>query len=424
MKSYLLLLLLLLPGIARAQQQVTITQCYQWAEENYPQIRQYGLIDQAEKYNLSNAGKSWLPQLNVTAKATYQSDVTSLPIDVSQFPGDLSIPVLSKEQYQVAAELTQTIWDGGAVSSGRTLTKAEAEANRKQLQSDLYALRERVNQLYFGCLLQKDLLLQNRLLQKELQVNLDRVQAMITNGVANESDRELLKVELLNVRQRETEIETSCLAYMRMLSYFTGQKGLEQSELMRPELPSTRLSGVINRPELEALQAQSLYVESQNKVITAGLMPRLGAFVQAGYGRPGLNMLEDKFNPFYVAGIRMSWNLGRLYTIRNDRRKVDVARHKIDVSRETFLFNTQIQLINQSEETQKWARLAESDVEIIRLRASVKQAAEAKLENGVIAVSDLIREINAEDLARQSGAIHQTQYLMSIYQLMHITNNE
>lgn len=424
MKSYLFLFLLLLPGMIGAQQRVTLTQCYEWAEANYPQIRQYGLIDQAEKYNLSNAGKSWLPQLNVTAKASYQSDVTSLPIDLSQLPVDLSIPTLSKDQYKVAAELTQTIWDGGAVSSGRALTKAEAEANRKQLQSDLYTLRERVNQLYFGYLLQKDLLLQNRLLQKELQVNLDRVQAMITNGVANESDKDLLEVELLNVRQRETEIETSCLAYMRMLSYFTGQKELGQSELAKPELPAVRVSDVINRPELAALQAQSLYVESQNKAITAGLMPRFGAFVQAGYGRPGLNMLEDEFNPFYVAGIQMSWNLGRLYTIKNDRRKVDVARRKIDVSKETFLFNTQMQLINQNEEIRKLAQLAESDSEIIRLRTNVKQAAEVKLENGVIAVSDLIREINAEDMARQAAAIHQTQHLMAIYQLMYITNNE
>lgn len=424
MKAYLFLLILFLPVVGGAQQRVTLAQCYQWAGDNYPQIRQYGLIDQAENYNLSNAGKSWLPQLSLTAKATYQSAVTKLPIDLSKLSADLSMPSLSKDQYQVAAELTQTIWDGGAISSGRLLTKAEAEANRKQLQSELYVLKERVNQLYFGALLNDDLLLQNRLLQKELQINLDRIQAMIANGVANESDKDLLQVELLNARQRETEIKTSRIAYMRMLSYFTGQNDLEQSELMKPELPIARLSGVINRPELAAFQAQSSYVESQNKAITAGLMPRFGAFVQAGYGRPGLNMLEDEFNPFYIAGIRMNWNLGHLYTIKNDRRKVEVARRKIDVSRETFLFNTQMQLINQNEEIQKLARLSESDGEIIRLRTNVKQAAEVKLENGVIAVSDLIREINAEDMARQAAVIHQTQHLMAVYQLMYITNNE
>lgn len=153
-------------------------------------------------------------------------------------------------------------------------------------------------------------------------------------------------------------------------------------------------------------------------------MPRFGAFVQAGYGRPGLNMLEDEFNPFYIAGLRMNWNLGHLYTIKNDRRKVDVARRKIDLNKETFLFNTQMQLINQNEEIQKIKQLMRSDDEIIRLRTNVKKAAETKLENGVISVSDLVREINAEDLARQTAAIHQTQHLMAIYQLMYLTNNE
>ncbi|MDD2438306.1 MAG: TolC family protein, partial [Massilibacteroides sp.] len=171
-------------------------------------------------------------------------------------------------------------------------------------------------------------------------------------------------------------------------------------------------------------EAKSIYADLQLKAITAGLMPRFGAFVQAGYGRPGLNMLEDEFSPFYVAGVRMSWNLGRLYTQKNDRRKVGTLQRQIDVGRETFLFNTHMQLIQQQEEVQKMVRIMQSDDEIIRLRTNVKKAAEVKLSNGVIAVSDLIREMNAEDMARQAAMIHRTQYLMAIYQIRYITNNE
>lgn len=425
MKRYYLFVLLLLPWVyVHAQKEITIEQCYQWAEENYPQIRQYGLIDESEKYNLSNAAKNWLPRFNISAKATYQSEVTKIPIDLSQLPVDISMPTLSKDQYQVSAELSQTIWDGGMTSSTKALTKAESEAKRKQLQSDLYALKERVNQLFFGALLLSDLLQQNQLLQKELQINLERVNAMIQNGVANDSDRELLEVELLNVKQKETEIETSRGAYLRMLGYFTGNTELAQQQLKKPSIVSPDRSLQINRPELRAFQAQEEFVESQNKAITAGLMPHFGAFVQAGYGRPGLNMLEDEFSPFYIAGVRMSWNLGRLYTVKNDRRKVEVARRGIDVSRETFLFNTRMQLINQNEEIQKIAKLMQTDDEIIRLRSNVKKAAEVKQENGVISVSDLIREINAEDMARQAAVIHRTQHIMAVYQLMYLTNNE
>lgn len=425
MIRYYLLAFVLLPWtFVGAQTEITIEQCYQWAEANYPQIRQYGLIDQSEKYNLSNAAKNWLPQLSVNAKATYQSDVTKLPIDLSQLGVDFSIPTLDKDQYQVSAELSQTLWDGGTTSSTRAMTKAESEANRKNLQRDLYRLKEQVNQLFFGVLLQSDLLDQNLLLQKELRINIDRVDVMIRNGVANESDKELLEVELLNVKQKEIETASSRLACLTMLSYFTGNHELVHKKLKRPSVSLSGQMQQIDRPELYAFQAQEELAGSQNKAITAGLMPRFGAFVQAGYGRPGLNMLENEFKPFYIAGVRMSWNLGRLYTVKNDRRKVEVALRGIEVSRETFLFTTRMQLINQNQEIRKIAEMMRTDDEIIRLRSSVKKAAEAKLTHGVISVSDLVREINAEDMARQAAVIHQTQHSLAIYQLMYLTNNE
>jgi len=409
------------------QQSVSIEQCYGWAEENYPQIKRYGLINQAMQYDLSNAAKAWLPQVALSAKATYQSDVTKFPLDFSALPAPmntLSVPTLSKDQYQVAAEVSQTIWDGGLTHSSRMITRAQAEADRKQTESDLYALKDRINQLYFGCLLQDDLLAQNRLLQQELNNNLDRISAMIQNGTANESDKELLEVELLNVRQRETELNASRSAFLRMLAYFTGQSLPPDTELRKPALPNGTLSMTINRPELSALDAGLQVAEMRNKQITSGLMPRFGAFVQAGYGRPGLNMLEDSFNPFYIAGVRMSWNLGKLYTLKNDRRKVGIARQQIDMAKETFLFNTQLQLIQQDENVRKIDELMRSDEEIVRLRSNVKKASEAKLENGVIAVSDLVRDIISEDMAKQSASIRRTQYIMAVYQFMHITNEK
>lgn len=425
MKKFgILLFSLLSVSFIEAQQVVTLEECYAWAVENYPRIRQYRLIDQSETYTLSNVGKRWLPQVSLNAKASYQSEVTQIPIDLSQLPVDISIPTLSKDQYQVTAELSQTIWDGGQAASQRLLTKSKSEANRKQVQGELYAVKERINQLYFGVLLQKDLLQQNQLLQNEFQINLERVAAMIQNGTANASDKEQLEVELLYVRQKETEIQTTCRAYLQMLSFFTGQADLSAATLTVPNLLSPALTLEINRPELEMYQAQASYVESQNKLITAGLMPRLGAFVQAGYGRPGLNMLDNEFSPFYMAGVRMSWNLGQLYTLKNDRRNVDLARRKIEVNKETFLFNTRLQLIQQNEAIRKLAKLMLTDEEIIRLRANIKKAAAVKLENGVISTADLIREINAEDLAKQSAVIHRTEYLMAIYQRMYITNNE
>ena len=162
----LLLVFPLMAEGAGAQERITLGECYEWAHANYPQIRQYGLIEQTERYNLSNAAKGWMPQLSVNAKATYQSDVTKLPFDADKLsaiiPG-IEIPTLSKDQYQVVAEVNQTIWDGGVIRSTRQLTEAQATADREQLNSDLYTLNDRVNQLYFGCLLQDELIRQNRM---------------------------------------------------------------------------------------------------------------------------------------------------------------------------------------------------------------------------------------------------------------------
>lgn len=423
----LFLCLPLLPGIAKGQEKITLAQCYEWARANYPQIRQYGLIGQTEQYNLSNAVKGWLPQVTVNAKATYQSDVTKLPFDADKLsavmPG-LEIPALSKDQYQVVAELNQNIWDGGTIHTSRQQTKAQATADREQLESDLYTLNDRVNQLYFGCLLQEELIRQNVLLQKELQINIDRITAMMANGVANQSDRESMEVELLNARQKEIELKASRVAFGRMLSAMIGKPYDKDRILEVPNVPGNPLSGEINRPELKALDAKSYLLELQNKQITSGLMPRIGAFVQGGYGRPGLNMLEDSFDPFYIAGVRLSWNMGKLYTLKNDRRKVATKLQQVEVQRETFLFNTSLELMQQNTEIQKISDLMKADDEIIRLRTSIKNAAEVKLENGVISVTDLIREINAEDMAKQTAAAHRIQHLNAVYNYMYTTNNE
>lgn len=422
-----LLGILLIGNSIRGQERITLLQCYEWAYDNYPQIQQYELIRQTEQYNLSNASKGWLPQLSVNAKASYQSDVTKLPFTTEMFssvlPG-VQIPTLSKDQYQVVAEVNQTIWDGGAIHSSRKLTEAQATADREQLNSDLYILNDRVNQLYFGCLLQDELLLQNKLLQKELQRNIDRINAMIANGIANISDRENLEVEMLNAHQKEIELKASRSAYGKMLSTFIGKPAAESAQLVMPTAPgSMPLSPVINRPELRALDAQNHLLEVKNEQLTVGLMPRIGAFFQAGYGKPGLNMLDDDFNPFYIAGVRLSWNMGKLYTLKNDRRKIETSRKAIEMQRETFLFNTGLQLTQQQVEIHKIKELMKADDEIIHLRTRIREAAEVKLANGVISVTDLIREINAEDQARQSAATHRVQQLQAIYNFLYTTNN-
>lgn len=409
----------------KAQKTLSLMQCYEWAEANYPNIHQFGLIDQTEQFQLSNISKEWFPQVAFDAQATYQSDVTQLPFSKEQFsalqPG-ANLPIISKDQYRITAQINQTIWDGGQSRSSRSITKAEAEVERRTLESELYAIRERINHLYFGCLLQTKLIEQNRLLQNNLKTNLQRIANMMDNGQANQSDHDVMQVELLHVQQKEIELTARMKAYQQMLGTFINHPIGEETVLSIPEQPQDFRNRSINRPELQAIQARNELLTSRNKQLTASLMPRFSAFVQGGYGRPALNMLSNDFEGFYVAGVKLSWNLGRFYTLKNDRRKIETGKKSLDIQRETFLFNTRLQLLQEDAEIHKMQQLMEADEKIIRLRSNVSKASEVKLENGIITVSDLIRDINAENHARETAAAHQIQLLMNIYSRLHICN--
>lgn len=402
-----------------AHAQLTLEGCQHSAQTNYPLVRQYGLIEKAREYNLENAGKGYLPQFTLSGKATYQSDVTKLPVDV---PG-IDIKSMPKDQYQVMLEVSQNIWDGGDIRSKKQLTRATSEIDRGKQEVDMYALNDRVNQLYFGILLLDEQLKQNQLLQEDLGRTHQQVSNYIANGIANQSDLDAVSVEILNTKQKRIELESSRQAYLSMLSIFIGKEIASGTTFEKPADTFESTSLVNNRPELRWFDAQGGQLNVQESSLKTRFRPRFALFVQGAYGNPGLNMLKDDFSAYYVAGVRMSWNFGSLYTLRNDRRLIDNNRRKLETSRDVFLFNTNLQSTQQSSAIQSMRRQMVDDDEIIRLRVNIRKAAEAKVENGTLTVTDMLREITAENLARQTKALHEVQLLMNIWNLKYTLNN-
>lgn len=402
-----------------AHAQLTLEECQHSAQTNYPLVRQYGLIEKAREYNLENAGKGYLPQFTISGKATYQSDVTKLPVDV---PG-IDIKSMPKDQYQVMLEVSQNIWDGGDIRSKKQLTQATSEIDRGKQEVDMYAQNDRVNQLYFGILLLDEQLKQNQLLQEDLGRTHQLVSNYMANGIANQSDLDAVSVEILNTKQKRIELESSRQAYLSMLSIFIGKEIASGTTLEKPTDTFESTSLVNNRPELRWFDAQGGQLNVQESSLKTRFRPRFALFVQGAYGNPGLNMLKDDFSAYYVAGVRMSWNFGSLYTLRNDRRLIDNNRRKLETSRDVFLFNTNLQSTQQSSAIQSMRRQMVDDDEIIRLRVNIRKAAEAKVENGTLTVTDMLREITAENLARQTKALHEVQLLMNIWNLKYTLNN-
>lgn len=398
--------------------QVTLEECRLKTQENYPMVSQYGLIEKAKEYNLNNASKGYLPQFALSAKASYQSDVTELPVKI---PG-IDVKGLPKDQYQVMIELKQNIWDGGEIHSRKEMALATSDVEREKLNVDMYALNERVDQVYFGILLLDEQLVQNRLLQEELERSYRQISAYMDNGIASQSDLDAVKVEQLNTRQKRVELAASRQAYIRMLSLLTGDELTDDTELTKPLTSEVSPLAEVRRPELIWLDAQSNRLKVQEDALKAGYLPRLGLFVQGAYGNPGLNMLKDEFIPFYVAGLRLSWNFGSLYTLKNDRRLIANSRKQLQSNRDVFLFNTKLQATQQNSAILSMRKQMQDDEEIIRLRTNIRKAAEAKVVNGTLTVTDLLREITSESMAKQTKALHEVQLLMNIWKLKYTIN--
>ncbi|MDR1600883.1 MAG: TolC family protein [Tannerella sp.] len=426
MKQFILLTLLVSAAVSPLHGQITWTQCQASARENYPLIRQYDLVRQSTDYSIANAAKAWLPQVSLTAQAGYQSDVASFPEEMEAMFRQLGIDMkgLNKDQYRLTLEVGQTLWDGGQHRAQQEMAKADGEFSRQSLEVEMHALRERVNSLYFGILMLHEQLNQNTLLQELLQSNLQTVDACIAHGVATLSDRQAIQVELLAASQQRVQIESAAAAYRKMLSVMTGIPVGQTDTLEKPAVQVAPAAG--NRPELHLFDAQRQQFDAQEMALNSSLVPRLGLFAQGFYGNPGLNlfrdMTENRWTWNWLAGIRFQWNFGSLYTHGGNRRKLELARKRVDSQRDVFLFNLDLKRLQQQEAIDKMTRIMADDAEIISLRTSIRQASEARFANGTLTVGELLRDINAESRARQAETLHEIEWIKNIYDLLDTVN--
>jgi outer membrane protein TolC len=398
-------------------QSLTLAECYVLAEQHYPMVKQRDLVRKSSEYTLENLSRGYLPQVSIYGQATYQSAVTQIPIRV---PG-VEIPTLNKDQYKLYGEVNQSIYDGGVIREQRQVQQTAADVEEQKIEVELYKIRERINQLYFGILLVDEQIKQTTLLTNDIQLGLKRAEASFANGIAFKSNVDILKAEVLKADQRMTELHMLRQAYMNMLGLFIDRSLDERTTLQRPS--GIALSQDISRPEIKLYTVQSLNVAAQRKLLSARTLPRLSFFIQGGYGRPALNLLSNNFEAYYIGGLRLNWSLGGFYTIKHDKALLEINQQTIDVQRETFLFNTNFTLKQQTAEITKYNALLATDDEIITLRTAVKNSASAQLENGVINSNDYLREVNAEDQARQNKIIHEIQLLMAQYAQLNTTGN-
>lgn len=414
----LMLCLLVLMGVVSVQAEVlTLEGCLERAHDNYPVIKQYALVEKSRELNVSNAAKAWLPGISVSGFAAGFTDLVDFS-GLNASLGRMTGSSIGMDNYIAGGSLTinQMVYDGGAISAKKAVTRAQSDVEQKRLDVSMYDINQRVEQLYFGTLMLDEQIRQNQLLQSDLGISEKTVQSLVSGGLANESDVDAVSVRIVQAEQQEINLRSMRKTYVAMLGYFIGSELAETTELERPAQSSqlATLNPENQRPELSLYASQQQLLDAQKKALNARLMPTLGAFaLGTAHTRP-LGMINSTA---VIGGVTLKWNIGALYTRKNDLANLENQSSMIAAQRETFLFNNNMQsrqTDGQIESIQKQMLL---DDKAVTLRQGIRDKAEKKVKNGTETVNELLRDINAVSEAKQQKAIHEIQLLQAEYNL-------
>lgn len=399
-----LAILTTMPSLAQNSNQLSLVSCFKMAEANYPQVKQRKLLEISTAYSLDNVRKGKLPQVSIIGQASYQSEVTSLPNGEA-----LGAPEISKDQYKLYGEIVQPLTSISIINQQEKIIQAQGEIQKASLEAQLYQIKERVSGLYFGILLAEKQLQQVELTKESLQTGLDKAEAAVKYGIALKSNVNILKAELLKIDQHTIELQALQKGYIDMLGQFIGQTLTTDTEFLTPQFALE--TEEINRPELNLFQAQLNSVALQGELLDRSNRPSLNLFLQTGVGRPALNFLSNDIEPYYIGGIRLNWQLSNLYTSKKEKQLFEIDRQNVESERETFLFNTVLNLSNQTFQIEKMNELIEKDEAIISLRNDIVETSQGQLENGVITANDYRTVVLDADQARLNLVLHQVELL-------------
>jgi len=404
----ILLLLVIQKISAQTKQELFLSDAWRMAEAHYPNTGQDSIWSSITAQQRASIAKGMLPQLALNAQATYQSEVTKLDIP---FPG-ISIDPLSKDQYRATAEVSQLLFDGGSIRARQAVNLASGELEKQKLAIEQYQLRDQVSVLFLQSLYFIEQEKQLALVKDDIETGLAKVTAQVENGVAFRSNQQLLEAELLRTGQRIIDVQFSREGLLQALSILLGTT-VDTTTNLQVSIENFSIDSTISRPELKLYNGQQNLLEQQKKILRSAKLPKAQLFVQSGYGKPGLNMLKNQFDFFYIGGVRLNWNFGALYSYQQDAASISSKQAIARLQEASFRETTLSRLQQQAAVIRKTERVLQTDSQIIDLREQVVKAANAQLENGVITANDYLREVNAADQARQEKLTHELQLIQA-----------
>ena len=402
MKKIIIILFVLFATISQAQQKLTLEECYQLVDKNYPLAKQNQLLNQKNTFESDALQKAKLPKIDVNAQATYQSAVTELPISLP----NMTINPLNNEQYRATLDVNQLLYNGGLIDANIQLKQMQTKVQQQQIAVNLYPLKSKINYHFMSVLLlqeQKRLLISKKNLISE---KVNEVKSAVKYGAILPSSEQVLEAEILKIQQSIIDNDFQRTKEIQNLAALTSSTISNDVDLIPPV---TIIYSTGNRPELILYSLQEQQIDQSKMVLSKSNFPKINAFGQAGYGNPGLNMLNNSLEGFYIVGLKMNWNVFDWNKSKTEQQALDISKQIIATEKETFELNNQMQMKELETEILKIEKIIQTDVEIIALRENILKVAESQLKNGVITTSDYIIELTNLFDAKTSEKIHQTQ---------------
>lgn len=401
----LLFIALILPAqTLLAQESVTLKQCQEWARENHPVLKQLDLYQQILNLKNENNATSYLPQVNLNGQATYQSQVTKIGISLP----NINIPSVDKDQYKIYLDFKQTIWDGGVSKARELANNAENAGNLQQTEVELYQVKDKVNQFFFtSFLIQENL----KILDKKTETLNERktqMQSAVNNGVVLSSELDRLLAEIINTQQTETELKSNRETVLYALAILTGKTVDTFGNLVLPTEEAIPSKSVL-RPEIDLFAKQNALLDANSEILRKARNPKFFGFGQAGYGKPGLNMLSNKFDTYYLVGVGLSWNVFDWKNTSRQQQMLKLQQEIVQTKEQAFLQGIDLATNQKNKQISRLNELMKSDQDLITLRERITKTSASKLENGTITSADYIQDLNAEVTARLALQTHKIQ---------------
>lgn len=408
MKKIIQLLLLVLPLFSMAQHTLSLEECYALANKNYPLAKQNELLQQKSNLDTQVLNKGKLPKIDLNAQATYQSAVTQLPISLP----NVTVNPPNKDQYKATLDINQLLYNGDLIDASAKIKEVQTKTQQQQVEVSLYQLKTQINQLYFSTLL-----LQERaslLLSKDEQLDskIKEVKVGVKFGAILPASEKVLEAEKLKIKQQLTEIRYDKKRAIESLATLTNSIIDETVTLEKPKT-APNFNTENNRPELKLFDLQNEQINLSKNILSKNNLPKLNAFGQAGYGNPGLNMLDNTFQPFYVVGLKANWNVFDWNKTKTEQQALTISESIVSTEKETFELNTNLQIQQMANEIKKIEELITTDSGIISLREYIVKSSDAQLKNGVITASEYLVELTNLFESKTNEKLHQIQLALA-----------